>query len=200
MAALASIDDYRALTGRDTVGADAVRIARLIEIASDAVLASAHGQQIVAGTSTVTIAPWQGVLWLPQRPATAITSVIVDGVELDPSTYQLDSGGDGRPASIRRLVDGLPQPWTCTLATVTYTHGWPEIPGQLVAIVCAMVRAVDDQGGGPPAVSETVGPFSRSFDATDLQAPDMALTATAAATINRLCSVRGYWASIPIGT
>ena len=71
-------------------------------------------------------------LILPERPVTAVSSVVVDGVTLDPADYTFTSSG-----LLKRIID-----WT-TGATVTYTHGFPEGSDDYKAIkaICMDIAA-----------------------------------------------------------
>lgn len=64
-------------------------------------------------------------LLLPQRPVTAITSIVVNAVTLPSTAYGFTLGG------IVYRTDGLA--WTLP-ATVTYTHGFPETSDDYAAI------------------------------------------------------------------
>ena len=111
--------------------------------ASDAVLARASarvrrytGQQITRGTSTVTlngVGPWL----LPQRPVVAVTSAV---------------DADGQPVAFEVrgqhvYVDGCPP------VTVTYEHGWDQLPDGLVEVVCQIANRLATQ---PDAVASGV--------------------------------------------
>lgn len=196
MVALASIDDYAAVTG--AYPADTARVARLIELASDAVLARAHGQQIISATVTSTVRPYEGAAYLPQRPVTAIESVVVDGVTLDSDRYRFEPGGNRRPALLYRRHAGRDVWWDCGELTVTYTAGWDPVPGQIIGVVVAMSKGVSDTGGSAPIIQESTGPFQVSVSAAAVQTPDMALTESAQSIIDALCSVTGP-ASVAIG-
>ena len=197
MAALASIDDYEAITGQAPTGADAVRVGRLLELASDAVLAGAHGQQIIAGTSTEVLRPWEGVIRFPQRPVTAVTSVTVAGTVLAPDDYRWTRGGDRRPAYLIRRSAGVDIDWDWPEVTVEWSHGWAQTPGQIVAVVCAMAESVMTGGGGPAVVQESTGPFQVTLAAGQAQSPDMSLLPSTRVVLDRLCGVDGP-ASVPV--
>jgi hypothetical protein len=190
---LASIDDYAAVTG--SYPADEGRVHRLLELASDAVLAGAHGQQIVSGTVTSTVRPWEGVAYLPQRPMTAVASVVADGATVDPSEYRWEPGGNRRPALLIRREDGRDVWWPMGELTVEYTAGWVVVPGQIVAAVVAMVVGTMTAGGGPAVTQEGAGPFQMSF--APGQSPDLSLTRSTRRLLDQLCGVDGP-SSVPV--
>lgn len=194
--ALASITDFEVMTGTP-VGTDKLfRVGELLDMASDAVLAGAHGQTIVQGTTTMTVYPVEGVAYLPQRPVTAVAAVVADGLTLTAGTqYRFTTGGNRHAARLIRRCDGYDTLWRARELVVTYTHGWPVVPGQIRAAVCAMVKAVMEQEGGPRVTqdSRTVGPStkSRSFDPKDAQSSTMALTGPTKSLLAELCGLRG---------
>lgn len=189
---LATIDDWEAIVG--PVGSDDVaRVTRLLEMASDGVLGGAHGQLIAAGTATITARAWGGRIWLPQRPVRAVTSVVIDDVELVAGVdYRWEPGGDRRPALIIRRRDGGDSIWLSDVeATVTYDYGWVTIPGPIVAIVVSMARAAQDTEGGPAVTSWSAGEFSERVERSTLQAGDLTPSGAAQATLDRWCGVDG---------
>lgn len=189
MSTLASIEDYLAITGKDPAAVDFDRVLRLLEMASSSVLAGAHGQQIVSGPFNATVQPAAGVAHLPQRPVTAISSVIADGTAVTSPGWRWEPGGYRRPARLIRRVDGHDAPWTCAELVVTGTAGWDPIPGQLVAAVVAMAHGVAENNGSPALASEGAGPFNASVVPGHVQAPNMALTDSTRAIIDDLCGV-----------
>ena len=187
--ALAGIEDYIAITG---CVRDASRVSRLLDLAESAVLAGAHGQQIVRGTTTnLVVEPYDGFIWLPQRPVVEVLSLIIAGELVDPSTYQVMPGGDRRPAVIIPVAGHR----FTAAATVSYTHGWDPVPGQIIAAVVAMASGVIANAGGQPVRQEGAGPFQISLDAG--QAPDMSLSPSTRQVLDRLCGVDGA-ASVPV--
>lgn len=200
MAALASIDDYQDLTGQVVAAEDEVRITRLLGFASEAVLAGAHGQTIEQSTTTDLICrPYEGVVYLPQRPVTAVTSVSVGGVTVDPSGYRFTSGGNRRHAKLIRRVTGGDSCWAdCLEVTVTYVHGWATIPGPIISAVVNMASSVVANAGGPAVAQEGTGPFSTTFATFDLQSSTMSLSGPTKSVLAALCGV-DQMASVPVG-
>jgi hypothetical protein len=201
MTALASIADYTAITGRTVAdGDETTRIERLLELASDAILAGAHGQTITTGTTTdLTCRPYDGVIYLPQRPVTAVTAVSIDGVDYASDAYRFTPGGDRRPAMLLRRSNGRDVPWPdCVEVQVTYDHGWDPIPGQIIAATVAMASAVVRNAGGPARIQEGTGPFTAGFATFDLQSSTMNLSGPTRSLLDQLCGVT-VPASVPIG-
>jgi hypothetical protein len=202
MTALASITDYEAITGLTVAEtSDEARVTRLLELASDAVLASAAGQAIASDTYTnEVIRPHEGVGYFTQRPVTAVAEVTLNGELLVEGTdYRWTPGGNGRPAKLIRQWGGVDHYWsayagfvgftgTTDEILVTYTAGWDPIPGQIIAIVVAMAKAMFDGGGDRQATSETVGPFSTSY--AEVRSTSLALTDADQQVIDALCGVR----------
>lgn len=189
MVALASFEDYIAITGQDPDAVDYDRVLRLLELASSSVLASAHGQQIISGPFTATVRPVDGVAHLPQRPVSAIASVVVAGATVASPGWRWEPGGYRRPARLIRRIDGHDTRWTCAELTVTGTAGWDPIPGPLVAAVVAMAHGVAENNGSPALASEGAGPFNASVVPGHVQAPNMALTDSTRAIIDDLCGL-----------
>jgi hypothetical protein len=97
-----------------------------------------------------------GAVTLPQRPIEAVTAVVVDGVAtadwwLDGSDLLLRAWSWDQPPAAHQP----PQ------ATVTYTHGWDPVPGDIQAIVMAAANRVIVN---PSSLrSETVGGESVTY-------------------------------------
>ena len=99
-------------------------------------------QQITSGTSTVVLP--ESNRRLPERPVQSVVSV---------------TGEDGAAVSWVLVGDRVESPAAGRL-TVTYTHGWPLLPDELVELVCTvaarlkslpeqLVAGTQQQGAGP---------------------------------------------------
>lgn len=221
MTALATIADYEMITGQSVAdGAPTTRVEGLLELASSALLAGAHGQDITSTTHTnVVLRPFEGVAYFPQRPVTAVASVQVRDAEGNLSTltantdYRFEAGGCGRPAKLIRRRYGRDD-WfgTATVVlgfdpvstseaevVVTYTAGWDPIPGPIIAATVALVVSTMANGGGQPTTSETAGPFSESYDTAEVQSPSMALTPATQKMLDGYCKAQGA-SSVPMAT
>lgn len=186
--ALASISDYEAITGEAVPSGDVTRVNKLLAFASSAVLASAHGQLIEGGeTVGLEVEPFEGRVFLPQRPVIEVSALSVDGVQIDLGDCVVVRGGNGRPAYIARR-DGAP---FVGAAVVSYEHGWDPVPGQIVGMVVAVAVSNMQFGAAPQPTQRTAGPFSESYKEETLQPAGVALTAGQIAVLDRLCGVRG---------
>lgn len=94
-------------------------------------------------------------LFLPERPVTAVSSVIVDGIEIIADAFKFESYG------VLRRVDGDIWEADAQGIHITYTHGYAVIPSFIVTICKAVAgRALasapptSDAGDVP---SEVVG-------------------------------------------
>lgn len=139
-----------------------------VHVASAAVREAA-GSPISQTTSTVTVDS-EAVQWLrlPGPPVTAVASVKLDGAAV--TDWRLRSGMLWRAAG-----------WTGTdgpsEAEVTYTHGLPNVPADIVDLVCRMVAAAlaayrsEPDGLGLAARdvrSERIGDYSVTYGDTGL--------------------------------
>lgn len=152
---LATTDDLDERLGRTLAGAELDRAAALLRDAS-ATIRGYTGQQFTQATTTdrFRVRPRQPLV-LPQRPVTAVSAVTdingtavaytwdgIDRIEMWADIGAINGPSydtfSGRPL-LRNLVD------------VTSTHGYADIPDDVVAIACQMVgrslgRPLDDQG------------------------------------------------------
>lgn len=131
LTALATAADLAARLGIATPATGSVALAQMNAALSDASdeIRGAVGQAINAGTSTVTVRSTPGgYIRLPAAPATAVTSVLYDG-EAVPWYRLVDSATLYVPSDYARTL------------TVTYSHGWTTIPGELVKWTCVLAAA-----------------------------------------------------------
>ncbi len=153
---LVSLADFRLVSG-DTTTPDA-RLGRMLEQATSAVQRAAR-QRLVRATSTVTLSSDGSSLVLPQRPVIEVTALSAPGADLTLShTVRGDTLHRGDPDTSAAL-------WP-ELVTVTYVHGFDVCPGDLEALVCAMV----ERGLANPTGSsqESVEDYSRSFGSSSV--------------------------------
>lgn len=131
-----------------------------LQVAS-AALREAAGVPISQTTSTLTLeASSSPYLQLPGPPVTAVTTVSIDG--------QPVTGWKLRGASLYRAAG-----WGCDAdVEVSYTHGLPEVPADLVDLVCRIAAAAllayrsADGGEGLAARdvrSERIGDYSVQY-------------------------------------
>jgi len=104
-----------------------------------------------------TDAPLSRVLWLPQRPVTAVESVELDG---EPVTDFVRRGS--------RLI--RTDPWTCTAAevVVTYTHGYPvESERMELARDACLALAAQEMSNPEGLKSESIDDYAATFATSD---------------------------------
>lgn len=130
---------------------------------ASALVRNAAGSPVSQTTSTVTLEGRGTRLTLPGQPVTAVSAVAVDGVTV--TDYRLLSGAVWRPC-------GFP---SGTVVDVTYTHGLPEVPADIVDIVCRLAgqelvkfRANPDAIAEKPVIQERIGDYSATYGYTVL--------------------------------
>lgn len=180
---LASVEDVEAVA-KAVPAADVTRVTRLIEMVSGRV-ASYTGQDFVqvAGDS-ITIQPHDGLLRLPQRPVTALTSITVgttlvastfyswesNGVLLRSSPFswapdsQFDLAGWGNAS--RWPIDGQ-FPWPPIPTTVVYSHGYAPgtYPDDVAGVVAekVAVKWLSGQRNADGTQSEAIDGYHQTF-------------------------------------
>ncbi|RLL68138.1 hypothetical protein [Streptomyces sp. Z26] len=93
-----------------------------LEIASDMVRREAR-QTFTRRTSTVALRVVDGCRVDLPGPVVSVETVVVEGVQIQPSAYELDGDTLHIPPTARRR------------ATVTWEHGWPVVPMEIVGLV-----------------------------------------------------------------
>lgn len=153
--------------------------------AASAVVREAAGVPILETTGTVTLeGPAQGRLHLPGPPVTAVDTVVLDGETI--TDWRLASHALWRPG-------GWSPRCGPSEVEVTYTHGLPEVPADIVMLVCRIAattllayRAEADGMGlaAGDVRSERIGDYSVTYGGdgqiTELELSDR-LTAKLAA-------------------
>ncbi|MFX4294099.1 hypothetical protein [Streptomyces bohaiensis] len=146
--------------------------------AASAAIREAAGGPIGQTVSTVTLAGSRGGwLALPGPPVTAVSAVDVDDEPVDDGTYRVHPGGLLRPAG-----------WGGDMATVTvtYTHGLPEVPADIVLLVCRIAAATllalraEPDGAGLAVrriTQERIGDYAVTYDrasgVTEMELPEV---------------------------
>ena len=173
---LATIEDMAALGV--TVDEEERAIATQYLAVASASVRDAAGCPITQGTSTVWLAGQREErLSLPGPPVTAVDTVRLDDAEVSgwrlsrPRASLYRAGGWGTEASE---------------VEVTYTHGLPTVPADIVALVCRIAATTlmayrsDETGGGLTTRRVTqlrIGDYSASF-ANDGTMTEVELPAT----------------------
>jgi hypothetical protein len=139
---------------------------RAIEEATEAIKNWCH-QEIEQISETITIDCAGGTrIHLPQLPVTAVTKVVVDGIELTASVdYKLGQHG------ILYRVNGY-WPGGIQNVAITYTHGYAVIPEDIVGVCARSASRVyqaglraKEQDGVMGVASLTLGDYSVTYGA-----------------------------------
>jgi hypothetical protein len=162
--ALATVADLATLLGRTFTEAQELQAQALLDQASS-VVRSYVRLDITQATTTDTFTMRRadpvlhqcaGAVTLPQRPVTDIATVRINGVEIS------DWWQDGSELLLRSWAwDSPPAANRAPQVTVTYTHGWAEVPGDIRAIVLQAANRVLVNPSG--IRSETVGGESVTY-------------------------------------
>ncbi|WP_223772944.1 hypothetical protein [Streptomyces sp. 135] len=143
-----------------------------LDVASTLVRQAA-GSPVSETTSTVVLeggpSPW---LCLPGLPVRSVSAVTVDGLA-DSRWTLVPSGALYRSCGWFSVAD-------LTLVEVTYVHGLPEVPADIVDMVCRMVGQEllsfrSGEGVSRVLKTERIGDYSAGYD-TDLETGTLALT------------------------
>ncbi|WP_422758284.1 hypothetical protein [Paenarthrobacter sp. C1] len=155
---LATVEQLEARLGH---AVDADRAEALLEDAS-AIVRGYTGQYFTKVEDDVaTLAVNRGQVTLPQRPAEKPSLISrADGSGTYPSGSWYWGGiGVIDFGSPSWLANGPTRSWTPQAVTVTYTHGFEEIPADVVAVVCQMVGRVIDGTDTPGLRSESIDDY-----------------------------------------
>lgn len=176
---LVTSQDIAARLGRPLSDTEAARVDALIADASAEVRAYT-GQLITAGESTVTLPVVGGRANLPQRPVADVTAINGEPVE---------------PDFVGATLRGL---YGCEV-TVTYSHGYSEVPGDIVSVVAAMVlRGLATSPSAPLYSRETIGEYSYGLPESAI-ARRVIVDRTDRATLDRYRTpdIGTVWVSLP---
>ncbi|MET9425654.1 hypothetical protein ABZY06_33960 [Streptomyces sp. NPDC006540] len=110
-------------------------------------------QRFTLGTTTVKLYPRDGYVTPPQRPVRSVVSVL---------------DADGAPVEYELRRDRLYLARLCTAVSVTYTHGYEETPGDVLAVVLSAAQRV--LGNPRDLRQETVGSQSVTYAAETIGA------------------------------
>lgn len=170
MSALASPADLEARLGRDLTAQEAARAEALLNDASAVVRAYTRQTFDLATDDEVVLRATGGRITLPGRPVQDVSRVeVIGGSEALPDFTLADWLFDG--IDTVRIGEGaavinLPEAWWDDdgypgTYRVTYTHGYAEVPGDVLAVVCGVVLRVLTNPSGYR--SETVGSYSVTY-------------------------------------
>jgi hypothetical protein len=163
---LATPEDLASLLERDDV--DEYKATMLIECAT-AVVQAAAGQRIVEVVDDEVVldldehdrSPY---LWLPERPVTAVDTVLIGGSAVTDYSTQLRRARLWRADGWRStLVSYHDQPST---VTVTYSHGYPAGHQRLQLARAAVLGLVRGVYGNPEGASRVqIDDYAAAYDA-----------------------------------
>lgn len=157
------------LTARNITVPSGMNADTLLASAS-AEVRDAAGCAISQLTSTIELVldDWTCEIELPAPPVTAVSALSIDGAVISQSTLTSGvwSAGWRRVGDsiLLNRVDYCPP----ATATVTYTHGLPNVPEDIVDLVCGMVSiaaaADGDYGSAGRLKSVRLGDYSEATD------------------------------------
>lgn len=184
-ATLATTEDLQVRVGLEFTAAEHVRASRLLAVASN-MIRRETGQFIsLVADDVLTWRGTAGNVMLPERPVVEVSSVSLDGTALDASGYYL--AGD---VLIR---GGTYQGWpslgygfgdASQVLEVVYTHGYDEVPGDVVAVCLEVVARVWTNPGA--VVASSIGQVQTTYSVQPVSG--MLLTDVERATLARALS------------
>lgn len=172
MTDLASLTDLEDQLGRALTDPDDMARAETLLSKASARAITYMGQEIAAGSSTSQVKVRNRIARLPQRPVTAVSTV----VDLDGNSVEFTWLNEDRVQIGNRFIhDNFEfEPWRNPLleVRVTYTHGYSTIPPDIVAVVCQMAarafgRPAEDTG----LQQESIAGYSYSVGAAAAAGP-----------------------------
>lgn len=139
---LATLSDLGARLGLDLTG-DARATALLADVSAKVRGHTGRTFTLIEDDEAV-VGVCGGVATLPNGPVTAVSTVTVDGTEV---TFTWTTG--------RRVydIDGI-------AATVTYSHGYAEVPDEIVAVVCQIAGRAYGVLPTDAGADESLGDYS----------------------------------------
>ncbi|HEX9991349.1 MAG TPA: hypothetical protein VGB14_00335 [Acidimicrobiales bacterium] len=130
---------------------------------ADAIVKAVTGQtiELVEGDTATLDSYGRRRLQLPQLPVVDVTAVAVDGRSLLAGEYTWDTaGGLWRPGR---------WPTGGRIVTVTYSHGYEDVPAELVGVVCRIAYRMLRSGDPAPSgavKAKSVADYSVTYDTT----------------------------------
>jgi len=159
VAALATVSDVEARLGRALTADEQDRLEAILDDVS-AVIRSYTGQQFDRAETTDRLKVRGGKVTLPQLPVVAVDTVVnMDGNAVAHRWYA--------GATVELLLS-VPDEWawepyriTPSWVDVTYTHGYDEVPADIVAVVCQVaLRAFGTDATAAGVVQESIDDYS----------------------------------------
>lgn len=166
LAPLATVADLEA-RGVTVAASETGPLAVFLDVAS-AIVRDAAGASISQLTSTITLDGSRASrIRLPGLPVRSVTTVEIDGAPV--TDWRLSNGALWR-------ASGWQSDYGPSEVTVTYTHGFPTVPADIVDLVCRLaaralvaLRSGSDAAGMADrvAVSERIGDYSATYSYVD---------------------------------
>ncbi|WP_372344746.1 hypothetical protein [Streptomyces sp. KL116D] len=179
MGSLANTVDLADRLGRPLTGPEEARAIALLDDASALVVGFTGRTFTSTNDDVVVLRAQHGEIRLPQTPVINVTSVIAVGAggapDLPVAGWQWD-GIDIVRTSTDSPAINLPERWYDEdneaypgTYRVTYSHGTPQVPGDVVAIVARMVlRTLTSPTMAGGVTGETIGPYSYRTDGSGI--------------------------------
>lgn len=167
---IASYTDVVDRLGRALTSEETAKVQALLIDATSSVVAYA-GQTFVSAETTALLPIRNREVRLPQRPVTAVASVVDQFANVLPfiwitgdSTVTLASSTWINAYELNLL------PWTrVSKVNVTYTHGFSPVPDDVIGIVCQIVaRSLGTSAAEDGLSSETIAGYSYTRSAESL--------------------------------
>lgn len=176
---LAELEDVEDRLGRDLEASESRRAQALLRDAS-MVVRSYCRRDFTAGTTTARYRPRGRKIVLPNRPVTdvsVVSTVLSYGTTetvIPLAFWQWPGGSEifiGDPGLWINGPTGLDFDDSNAWCEVTYDHGYPEIPTDIVSVVCAMVVRNLTVPANGTVDSETIGPYTMRFSGPAVVGP-----------------------------
>jgi hypothetical protein len=163
---LATTDDLAVRLGRELTETETAQAEALLAGASQRVRTYTGLDFTLVEDDTAQIKVRNGIGRLPQRPVVAVTSVD----DLNSNTVTFTWLGDDL-VRLSPLVDSpwLYEAWRNPIpeVTVTYDHGYEDIPADVIDVVCSMAARSLSRGPDSGAIqSESIAGYSYTLGAT----------------------------------
>lgn len=197
MTALACVSDVETRLGRAFTSDEASRVGVLLDDASALIRSYTRQNFALPAADTIVLRESAGVVRLPKRPVVGVDSVVLIGLNGTPDLTVVGWGWDGLDvvdlSGWDTVMVNLPEwvqdrSWLPATYRVTYTHGYGEVPADIVALVCGMVgRTMSAPSTASGLTSETIGSYSYRTSE-----PGMGVTVALTAADKSLLDDAGY--------
>lgn len=166
LAPLAELEDVEDRLGRSLTADETAKVSANLRDASAAVRAYTR-RDFTQTEETIRVRPRGYKVILPQRPVVAVTSVAMvsdfNGTEfVTPVPWSWVSGFEIHLVDPAIVINGPCQDWDDdnVWAEIAYTHGYEEIPDNIVGVVANVALRQTTIPNGGYVDSETAGPFT----------------------------------------